>query len=138
MSNTFNLFPELFTYSLLAPILLRVAAGLVFMNLGSLKLGKERAGWINSFNFLNIRPAGFMVSLVGILESVGGVLLIIGAYTQITALILGVIALIEMLVEYKEESILKRDFVFYLLLTVICASLILTGAGLWAVDMPLL
>ena len=136
--QTFNIFPELFNYSIIAPFISRVVLGLIFLNLGSLKLGKEKPGWIASMNILNLRPAGFFTSLLGIIEIIGGLLLIAGAYTQLTALILGVIALIELFIEYREESILKRDFVFYLLLTAICTSLLLTGAGLFAVDMPLL
>ena len=136
MSNTFNLFPELLSLSILAPIILRATAGLIFMNLGSLKLNKERLPWIKSFKLLGFEPAGFFVGLLGIVEAVGGVLLIVGAYTQITALILGVICLCELLIENREESLLKRDFVFYLMLTAICASLVVTGAGLFAFDYP--
>jgi putative oxidoreductase len=136
--QTFNLFPDLFSYSLLAPFILRLVLGFIVLNLGYLKLGKERVGWISSLNILNIRPAGFFAGLLGIIEVVGGLLLIVGAYTQLTALILAVIFLSEMFIEYEEESILKRDFVFYLLLAAICVSLLLTGAGLWAVDVPLL
>lgn len=138
MPETFNIFPELFAFSLLAPLILRVILGFIFLNLGSLKLSKERPGWIASFNLLNIRPAGFFTGLLGVIEVVGGFLLIVGAYTQITALILAVIALAELFIEYREESLLKRDFVFYLLLAAICLSLLLTGAGLFAVDIPLL
>jgi uncharacterized membrane protein YphA (DoxX/SURF4 family) len=136
--QTFNLFPELFSFTLIAPFILRMVIGFIFLNLGYLKLGKEKPGWIVSLEVLNIKPAGFFVGLIGIIEAIGGLLLIAGAYIQITALVLGVIALAELFIEYREESILKRDFVFYLLLAAICASLLLTGAGLWAVDIPLL
>jgi uncharacterized membrane protein YphA (DoxX/SURF4 family) len=138
MTHTFNLFPELFSFALIAPFILRVVLGLIFINLGSLKLGKERLGWIKSLDLINLKPAGFFTGLLGIVEVVGGFLLIIGAYTQMAALVLGVIAICELLIEYKEESILKRDFIFYLLLSAICASLLLTGAGLFAVDIPFL
>ena len=136
--QTFNLFPELFTFSLIAPFILRIVIGFIFLNLGSLKLGKERAGWKASLNILHIKPAGFFTGLLGIIEIIGGLLLIIGAYTQLVALILAVIAISETLIEYEEESILKRDMVFYLLLAAICVSLLLTGAGLFAIDIPIL
>jgi uncharacterized membrane protein YphA (DoxX/SURF4 family) len=136
--QTFNLFPELFTFTLIAPFILRVVVGFVFLNLGSLKLGRERSGWIASFNILGLRPAGFFAGLLGIVEILGGLFLIAGAYTQAAALILGIISLSELFIEYREESILKRDFVFYFLLAAICSSLILTGAGLFAIDIPLL
>ena len=136
--QTFNIFPELFTYSLMAPLILRLALGFIFINLGYLKLSKEKFGWISSLNILNIKPAWFFTWLIGLIEIIGGLFLIIGSYTQLIALILGVIAFCELFIEYKEESILKRDFVFYLLLVVICISLLLTGAGLFARDVPML
>lgn len=136
--QTFNIFPQLFTFSLIAPLILRVVLGLVFLNLGFLKLGKEKSGWISSLHILGVRPARFFAVLLGLIEIIGGLLLIAGAYTQLTALILAVITVSELLVEYEEESILKRDFIFYLLLATICVSLLLSGAGLYAVDMPVL
>ena len=136
--QTFNIFPELFSYSLLAPLILRIVLGFIFLNLGSLKLGKEKSGWMSSLRVLGIRPAGFFTGLLGIVEILGGLLLIAGAYTQLTALILAVICISELLIEYEEESILKRDMVFYLLLAAICISLLLTGAGLFAIDIPVL
>jgi uncharacterized membrane protein YphA (DoxX/SURF4 family) len=136
--QTFNAFPELISLSLIAPFILRIVVGFIFLNLGYLKLGKEKPGWISSMNILGLRPAGFFTGLLGIVEIIGGLLLIAGAYTQISALVLGVIAFTELFIEYREESILKRDFVFYLLIVAICASLILTGAGLFAVDIPVL
>jgi len=136
--QTFNIFPELFTFTIIAPLILRVVAGFIFLNLGSLKLGKEKAGWISSLNILGLRPAGFFNGLLGVIEILGGLMLIAGAYTQLAALILAVVSISELLIEYKEESILKRDFVFYLLLTTICISLLLTGAGFYAVDVPIL
>jgi uncharacterized membrane protein YphA (DoxX/SURF4 family) len=136
--QTFNIFPELFNYSLLAPLILRVILGFIVLNLGSLKLGREKAGWISSMEILHIKPGYFFTSALGIIEIIGGLLLIAGAYIQITALVIGAISLMELLIEYKEESILKRDFPFYLLLTAICASLLLTGAGLFAIDIPIL
>ena len=136
--QTFNIFPQLFTYTLIAPFILRLVLGFIFINLGFLKLSKEKNGWIGSLNVLGVRPAGFFVILLGVIEVIGGLLLIAGAYTQLTALVLAIISISELLIEYKEESILKRDMVFYLLLSAICVSLLLTGAGLFAVDVPVL
>lgn len=136
--QTFNIFPELFSFSLIAPLILRVALGLIFINLGFLKLSKEKSGWIDSLHLLGLRPAGFFTVLLGLIEIFGGLLLLAGAYTQAAALILSILSISEMLVEYEEESILKRDFVFYLLLSAICLSLLLTGAGLYAIDIPVL
>lgn len=136
--QTFNIFPELFSFSIVAPLILRVILGFIFFNLGFLKLGKEKNGWTESLKILGVKPAYFFTIILGIVEIAGGLFLIAGAYTQLVALILAVISISELLIEYKEESILKRDMVFYLLIAGICCSLLLTGAGFLAVDVPLL
>ena len=106
--------------------------------MGYLKLTKEKAGWISSLHILGIKPANFFTILLGTVEIIGGLLVLFGAYTQLAALVLAVISISEMLVEYEEESILKRDFIFYLMLSAICVSLLFTGAGLFAIDIPIL
>ncbi len=136
--QTYNLFPELFAFSIIAPLILRLVIGFIFLNLGILKLGKEKKGWITSLNILGLKPAGFFVVVLGIVEIIGGLFFIVGAYTQIIAMILAIISLAELFIEYREDSILKRDVVFYLLLASICLSLILTGPGFMALDIPLL
>jgi uncharacterized membrane protein YphA (DoxX/SURF4 family) len=136
--QTFNIFPELFNFSLISPIILRVVLGIIFLNLGILKLTTEKKGWLFSLNLLGLKPAGFFLYLLSLVEIAGGIFLIAGAYTQLVALVLAVISIGELFVEYREESVLKRDLVFYLLLATICLSLLLTGAGLFAVDIPVL
>lgn len=136
--QTFNIFPQLFSFSIIAPLILRVVLGFIFINLGYLKLGKEKKGWISSLNILGIKPAGFFVVALAVIEVIGGLSLIAGAYTQLAALVLAVFSICELLIEYKEDSILRRDLAFYLLLSVICLSLLLTGAGLYAIDIPIL
>ncbi|MEK7514552.1 MAG: DoxX family protein [Patescibacteria group bacterium] len=132
-----NPFPDLLVYGLLAPFILRVAVGLVFINLGYLALTKEKERWSAVFNFLRLKPAPLFVSAMGILEVAGGVLLLAGFGTQITALVLSIIVLGDLALEYKEESILSRDFGFYLLLFAITVSLLFSSAGFFAIDLPL-
>jgi len=75
--------------------------------------------------------------LEGIALAVGGALLILGLYTQIAALALAFITFGQLYVEYKEETLLKRNLAFYLLLFAITFSLLLSGAGRPAFDLPL-
>ncbi len=132
-----NPFPELLAFSLLGPFILRLVVGLVFIDLGMLKFKSERQSWIESFKALHLNPAGFLVGLFGLIEVVGGILLLIGAYTQIAALAFVILVGLEFFVEYKNASILKRDLTFYLLVLAIAVSLLLTGAGAYALDIPL-
>ncbi|CAN5156735.1 hypothetical protein BH11PAT3_BH11PAT3_3510 [soil metagenome] len=130
-------FPMLLNYSLLAPFLLRVVLGLIILDLGILKFKGEKARFIASFEALHLKPAKELVKLAGILDIVGGIMLIIGLYTQIAALVFAVLLGIELYIEYKDSRILKRNLVFYILVLTIAVSLLFSGAGAFAFDLPL-
>ncbi len=132
-----NPFPELLTYSMIAPFLLRVVAGIIFINLGKLALQGERSRWLISLSTIKFPRPEVGVKILGILEILGGIMLLAGFYTQIAALVLAVLTFAEAFVEYKDPAILKRTLVFYILLLAISLSLLLSGAGAFAIDIPL-
>lgn len=132
-----NPFPDLLNYGLLAPFLLRVVLGLVFLDLGFLKFRGEKARWIATFEALRLRPANVFVPIYGALQIAGGILLLVGLWTQIAALAFAIFTFCEFYIEWSEGDVLKRDITFYLFLFVISLSLLLTGAGAYAFDIPL-
>ncbi len=132
-----NPFPELLNYALLAPFLLRVLLGLIFLDLGMLKFRTEKARWIASFETLHIRPADLFVLIYASLQVLGATLLFLGLWTQVAALFFVLSTGAELFVETRAQSVLKRDYTFYLTLFVISLSLLLTGAGAYAFDIPL-
>ncbi len=132
-----NPFPELLNYALLAPFFLRVVLGLIFVDLGLLKFRAEKERWLATFNTLNLHPADFLLPLYAGLQIAGGLLLIMGLWTQIAALAFVIFTGIELYTEWSAKEILKRDIVFYLLLFIISVSLLITGAGAYAIDLPL-
>jgi uncharacterized membrane protein YphA (DoxX/SURF4 family) len=132
-----NPFPELLTFSLLGPFILRVTIGFILFNLGYLKLTREKTRWHTTFETLGLKPESGWTKSFGVLEILGGLALIAGFYTQIAALIFVIITFIELYIEQKESSILARNAAFYLLLFVIALSLLFTGAGFFAFDLPL-
>ena len=132
-----NPFPELLNYALLAPLLLRLVVGLIFLDLGVLKFRSEKERWVASFEALHLRPSDLMVAVYGGLQVIGGVMLILGLWTQIAALFFVLSTGAELYIEWKARDVLKRDMVFYLLVFVISFSLLLTGAGAFAFDLPL-
>lgn len=138
MLHTYNLFPTLLSFSLLAPFILRVVLGLIFLNLGWLKLTKEKYGWIVFLRSARVPAPIFITSIFAWLEIIGGLLLLAGAFTQLVALIFTLITLVQLILEYREDSLLRRNFVFYLLLFIVSLSLIFSGAGAYAIDFPLL
>jgi uncharacterized membrane protein YphA (DoxX/SURF4 family) len=132
-----NTFPELLSLSGYGPFILRVVVGIIFLDLGFLKLKKEKARWIATFEALHINPSEFVVVLYGVLEIVGGGLLILGLYTQLAALAFAIFTGLELYIEWRDGLILKRGYIFYLLLFAISISILLTGAGNNAIDIPL-
>ncbi len=130
-----NPFPELFTYSLLAPFILRITIGFLLVNLGYLKLSKEKSRWEAVFDTFNIKQGALATKILGAIEVVGGLCLIAGFYTQIAALAFVILGGIEVFIEYREETLLKRDIVFYILMFAIALSLLFTGAGFFAFDL---
>ncbi len=132
-----NPFPELLTYGLLSPFILRVVVGFIFVNLGLLAFKGEKERWIVSLATLNIPNPKIAVKIFGAIEFVGGVMFLLGYYTQIAALVLALLTFAEAYVEYKDPTILKRNFVFYVLILAITLSLLFSGAGAFAIDLPL-
>jgi len=132
-----NPFPDLLTYSLLAPLLLRLTLGLIFIDLGVLKLRAEKSRWITSFETLYLRPADLFVNIYAFLQIIGGALLIFGLWTQIAALMFVILTGAELYIEWRMREVLKRDLTFYFLLFIISLSLLFTGAGAYALDIPL-
>ncbi len=130
-------FPDLLTYGILAPLILRVVLGLIAINLGLLKLGKEKVEWIELFRTIHLHPAKIFVKILALIEIIGGLLLVVGAYTQITAIVFAVVFFCEMILEYRDESLENRNLPFYVLMFAISLSIIFLGAGAFAFDLPL-
>lgn len=132
-----NPFPELLTYSLLAPFILRIVAGFIFINLGVLLYKQEKQRWLISCKALKIPKPEIAVKIFGSLEIIGGLMFIFGIYTQVAAIVLALFTFAESYIEYKDSTILKRNLVFYVMLFSITLSLLFSGAGKFAFDLPL-
>ena len=132
-----NPFPDLLDFSLVAPAILRLVVGLIFLNLGILKLRREKGRWLRSLTTLRLKPARTLVALFALIEIVGGAMLLVGFLTQIAALVLALFVLAELIVELLAPEALARTLPFYLLLFAISLSLLFSGAGFFAFDVPL-
>lgn len=132
-----NTFPDLLTYGIMSPFILRLVLGFIAIDLGLLKLGKEKNAWTKLFETIHFQPALFLVKLMALVEIVGGLALILGSYTQITAIVFSILFFSETVLEYREESLEKRNLAFYILMLAISLSLIFSGAGAFALDLSL-
>jgi len=132
-----NTFPTLLTFGIFAPLILRVILGFIVINLGYLKLTSEKNAWQQLFETINIHPSRIFVKVLSYIEIIGGLMLIAGAYTQLTAMVFAVLFFCEAVLEYRDPVLEKRNLTFYILIFGIALSLIFLGAGALAIDLPL-
>jgi putative oxidoreductase len=121
-------------------LFLRVATGLVFLTHGWQKLqaGTElTSAFLNTLGFP--APELLAVLLIGV-EIVGGLALIIGAYTRLAAKLTGIVAIIALLTVHvsKGYSATSGGYEYVLLLVAACAVLLVMGGGKWSVDKKVL
>lgn len=130
-----NPFPDLLFLSILAPTILRIAAGLLFLSLATGHF-KQREEIRRSMNFLGALSTPYVFALCAI-EALVGLALLVGFYAQIAAMF-GVLGIVKALFLRKRfPLIFSLTIPAYLLLGAILLSLILTGAGGFAFDLPL-
>lgn len=129
-----NPFPELLVFGFFAPTLIRIFVALVFFV--SAYALYTRRDELSRTPFIIGRGA-WMVWFALLINLAVGVMLFAGYYTQIAALV-GALLAIKGLVWGKKYG---RFFVLcrldYLFVLVMCFSLLLTGAGALAFDLPL-
>jgi len=112
-----SLFPELLFLAPLSALVIRVAAALAF-------------GYAAT---AHVRTQNLSMRAIGIIEGVCAALLFFGGYTQAAAIIGIVLLLIYIFAPAYRTLPLTTN----LLLVVLCLSLLVTGAGPFAFDLPL-
>ena len=132
-----NVFPDLLTFSFFAPFLLRVALGVVFLDFGRHTLGKGRAQHGALFEALGLKQHGRYVTILGALEIVVALMLILGFYTQIAALVAFIFSLEAYYLKGKHGAHIEHRRHLFFLTAVISFSLLFSGAGAIAFDLPL-
>ena len=111
-------FPTLLTYGLLAPFILRLTVGMAIIYLGYERY-KKPYKWVS------------------ILYVVFGALLVLGLYTQVSAIIAIAVTKFDFWTKKKSGGVSKEDFILYGMIVVILLSLLFTGPGFLAFDLGL-
>ena len=130
-------FPILFAFSWFAPAIIRVVLGVFFVRFGILKLRSEKSAKLTFFEELGLPYAHWFLLMTAWVEIVGGIALIAGFYGQIAALFFAVLMAGAVFVKWRRPELLRNDIEFYTLLLVASASLVLSGSGAIAFDIPL-
>lgn len=133
-----NIFPSLLDFYLVVPLILRVVVGVLFFRFGVHKVSKKHSlKCTGYFQALGVKRANTLTPVVGVIEIIFSISLILGLYTQLGAIVLGSISLITYLLMKSKKVTLSHTQDFYFLLFVINLSLLITGAGAYAIDLPL-
>ena len=115
-------FPQLLTFGLVAPFLLRVTVAIFILSIGKTRYSKP-------------------YSWTAILYIAVGLALLAGIYTQIAAIIGIIIIKFDFYTNYMtkrgSDPITREIFMLYTFAAVILLSLLVTGPGFLAFDLPL-
>lgn len=130
-----NPFPDLLNYGIFAPTLLRIGVGVVFLFGAYAQYSRFRELAHLELPLVGRAPWAITLSIAAHLAI--GVMLFVGCYTQIAAL-LGALGGLKGVVYAKKYPRLfplcRLEYAFVIL---ICLSLLLSGAGALAYDLPL-
>lgn len=119
----------------LAPLVLRLALGIVFFAHGWQKIDQMGAeGVTGFFDSLGIPFPAFFAILIIALELVGGAALILGILTHWIAKLFAIEMLVAFLLVHLENGVFVQNGGFELVLVLMAGaiSLVITGAGKWS------
>ena len=132
-----NAFPYLLSFDLLSPFILRMVAGAYFVAFGYLGLTTE---WWERFDFFDrnrIRPAALFATGTATIDLLAGIMLMMGFAVQIVSIALAIVCITAILVKKQGEEYPSRSSHIYIILLGILVSLFISGAGYYALDLPL-
>ena len=130
-----SLFPDLLFLAPVSATILRIAAGIVFLSLAWTHWQKRDE--MGQISFLLVGRGTWIPVFASIIELVIGVGLILGFYAQAVALLGALAALKSFVWKRRYSGIFPLSRTESLLVFVICISLVFTGAGAFAFDLPL-
>ena len=119
-----SIFPSLLTYSLVAPLLIRLALATAF-------------GWIAYTNIKSVKIPGGKFRILGTIEMILALCVLIGLFTQLIALFIAIILAVKLAYKVKQGAFLSDGVNYYLILLVMAVALMFSGAGFLAFDLPL-
>ena len=123
-------------WSDVAPLVLRLAAGVVFFAHGWQKWSGDMSQFGGFLGNLGIPGSEFFAWVVTIVEAVGGAALILGIFTHLAAKLLAIdMAFAFFLVHASKGLFISNGgYEFVLVLFAASVSLMITGPGKWSLD----
>lgn len=122
-----SVFPSLLSWTMLSPLIIRLALAAAIMYPAYILLrGRGET-----------KPFGSSAKPVAALELLFGILLIVGLWTQVAALVIAIDLIVRLAFKIRDRKFLTDGINYYLILLILSLSLLVTGAGFCAFDLPL-
>lgn len=132
-----SIFPELFTYSLIAPFILRVVLGAYFLYTGIRHHKEDAAVWNSVWNDKKI-GSWTVGSILAKVQIIIGVLFILGLWTQLAAIASIAFNKAEWYKRHKFTwTTTGTDLWLKIFISAASLALLFLGAGFLAADLPL-
>ena len=131
-----SIFPELFTYALIAPFILRIGLGVYFISQGIRHRKEDALAWDALWSEVKIGSSP-VAPILAKIQIVVGVLLFVGLYTQVAAILAVIFAGVEWHKRTRVASLPFQELWTTVMVIVIAVSLLFLGAGFLAFDLPL-
>lgn len=131
-----SIFPELFTYSLFAPLILRLALSCYLILSGVRNIKENRDSWNSLWYSIKIGNVT-LGPVLAKFQIVVGIFLFVGLYTQIAAILAIVLAVTECWKRHKWNGPKLHESWPTIFVITISVSLLFLGAGFLAFDLPL-
>lgn len=135
--HVLSIFPNLLHYGLFGVFLLRISIGILFLRFGILKLYINKERYLLFYKTLFPTIGTSVFAAIAYIELFGAILLIVGLFTQVIALIFGTLMMIATGIKLYKKDSFKNDTSYYLLIALVSFSLLFLGAGAFAIDYPL-
>ena len=132
-----NTFPTLLSFGLIAPLILRVTLGVALIGIGILTTHSKKDSFTRYFTSQKFPLPKISPIIFGVTEIISGILLILGLSTQIVSIVAVFLLLNVYSFESQDDRVLPYSPVLYLILSIIALSLLFSGAGFLAIDLPL-
>lgn len=132
-----NPFGTLLAFGLVAPFILRIILGVIFVGFGYKKAYGAKKDIVPEIPGFNKKTIKIWSSIIALIEIIIGLLFILGLFTQISAILGAIISLGAFILKIKYGHLIKNSALIYILLLSISFSLLFSGAGFWAIDLPL-
>ena len=131
-----NPFPELLSFAIFAPFILRLILGIVFIYISYFVIYKNRQDFFDFYRKNKYPVPTILTWFFGSLNLIVGMFFVVGFLTQIISLF-AIYLLVSLYLCDKDIKAFEFQKIFYVLAISVSFCMLFLGAGIFAVDLPL-